>query len=262
MSLARSLARALFDRIPADIDLVLRFCERYVDRHYGDNDSDPARNGEMLLLRTEMGKLRNGCVFDVGANVGHWAEAVLRIEPSIRLHCFEPSAATFGQLAAKQWPPTVRLNPVGLGAEAGELELQVVEQGSGLNSLYVRHGVESARVAASERIRIVTIDAYCEELGVPRIDFLKIDVEGHELAVFKGMRRMLAQGRIAAIQFEYGGTNLDARVYLQDIWEFLKPFGFNFYKLFADGPRLVPEYRQSMETFKYANYVARKEPRS
>lgn len=194
----------------------------------------------------------------MGANVGRWAEYVLKIEPTIRMHCFEPSAATFRQLAAKRWPDTVRLNQLGLGETEGELELQVVQQGSGLNSLYVRHGVESAQVTSTERIRIATIDGYCETNAIEHIDFLKIDVEGHELPVFKGMRRMLELGRIEAIQFEYGGANLDARVYLRDIWDFLTPFGFRFFKLFPAGPRLVPQYRQSMETFKYSNYLAKR----
>lgn len=114
----------------------------------------------------------------------------------------------------------------------------------------------------TERFCIATIAGYCQANNIERIDFLKIDVEGHELAVFKGMRRMLEQGRVDAVQFEYGGANLDARVYLCDIWNFLAPFGLRFFKIFPDGLQPVVQYRQSMETFKYGNYLAKRVPAS
>lgn len=181
----------------------------------------------------------------------------LKIEPSIQLHCFEPSLATFCQLTVSQWPDNVYLNNVGLGDAEGQLELNIVNPASGLNSLYLRHGVESARATNKEKIFVTTVDAYCEKRGIERIHFIKVDTEGHELSIFKGMGRMLADGRVNIIQFEYGGCNLDARVYLADIWEFLQPFGLKFFKLFPQGSREISAYSQSIETFKYSNWVAR-----
>ena len=51
---------------------------------------------------------------------------------------------------------------------------------------------------------------------VKEIDFLKIDVEGFELAVIQGSKNMLASG-IKCVQFEYGGTYHDANTTLQQI---------------------------------------------
>jgi hypothetical protein len=67
---------------------------------------------------------------------------------------------------------------------------------------------------------------------------------------------MLKNGSIRVIQFEYGGCNLDARVYLGDIWDFLEPHGFRFSKLYPEGPRQIEKYQQSLETFKYSNWIA------
>lgn len=197
-----------------------------------------------------------GVVFDVGANVGSWASFVLGINPKVNLHCFEPSKATYAKLAQKEWPSNVRKNNLGLGEVEGMLELNVVDEGSGLNSLYLRRGVDCARAVKTEKISITTIDAYCEKNAIQQIDLIKVDVEGHELAVFKGMRKMLSEGRVCAIQFEYGGCNLDAKVHLVDIWYFLEPYEFRFYKLYPEGPRHIEKYLQSLETFKYSNWVA------
>jgi FkbM family methyltransferase len=212
-------------------------------------------NGEYFFLRSELPKI-GGVVFDVGANVGNWASFVLDINPKINLHCFEPSKATYAKLAQKEWPSNVRLNNLGLGEVEGVLELNVVDEESALNSLYLRRGVDCARAVKTEKISITTIDDYCEKNAIQRIDLIKVDVEGHELAVFKGMRQMLAQGFVLAIQFEYGGCNLDAKVYLGDIWEFLEPYGFKFYKLYPEGPRHIENFRQKLETFQYSNWVA------
>lgn len=256
MNLKRAMKRKLFDAVPAYNSSIYQFCTRYVDRFNGDNNSNAEVNGEYVFLRSEFPKLGTGLVFDVGANVGNWASFALDINPKINLHCFEPSKATYEKLAQKSWPPHVRLNNVGLGDIEGVVELYVVDDGSGMNSLYVRQGVESARPKKAEKVTTTMIDKYCEKNAIRQIDFIKIDVEGHELAVLKGMRQMLAGRLVRTIQFEYGGCNLDAKVNLGDIWHFLEPYGFKLHKLYPEGPRHIEKYRQSLETFKYSNWIA------
>jgi len=256
MNMKRLLGRTLFAIVPKYNNSVYRFCARYVDLCNGDNNSNSKTNGEYSFLRCELPKLGAGVVFDVGANVGEWASFTLGINPKVNLHCFEPSQATYSKLTQKQWPSNVLLNNFGLGEVEGVLELNVVAEESGMNSVHSRRGVESAVAVRTERIRITTIDGYCEKNAIHKIDLIKVDVEGHELAVFKGMSRMLTKGVVNAIQFEYGGCNLDANVKLLDIWEFLEAHGFRFYKLYPEGPRHIVKYQQSLETFKYSNWLA------
>ena len=63
--------------------------------------------------------------------------------------------------------------------------------------------------------------------------------------------------RIGLIAFEYGGTYIDSRSLLRDIWELVGAANpsYRFYKLHHDGPRPVPEYRQTLETYQYSNWV-------
>lgn len=51
MTLFRTTAKMMFGLLPARIELLRQFCERYVDRYNADNDSNPATNGEERLLR-------------------------------------------------------------------------------------------------------------------------------------------------------------------------------------------------------------------
>ena len=256
MNLLRELGRTVFHMTPPYSRFIYQFSARYVDRFNGDNNSNSKTNGEYSFLRNELLGLGNGVVFDVGANVGDWASFALGINPKVNLHCFEPSKATYSKLTQKQWPSNIQLNNCGLGEVEGVLELNVVAEESGMNSVYLRRGVGDATSVTTETIHITTLDKYCEKRAIQHIHLIKVDAEGHELAVFKGMSQMLAKGFVRAIQFEYGGCNLDARVNLSDIWDFLEPHGFRFHKLYPEGPRHVEKYQRSLETFKYSNWVA------
>jgi hypothetical protein len=85
---------------------------------------------------------------------------------------------------------------------------------------------------------------------------LKVDVEGHELPVFMGAEKMLSEQKISVIQFEYGGCNLDSRVFLSDIWGFLESYGYGIAKIHPNGLHHYDGYEQRLEAFKYSNWVA------
>jgi FkbM family methyltransferase len=51
----------------------------------------------------------------------------------------------------------------------------------------------------SEKVRIETIDGYCGERGIERIDLLKLDVEGHELDVLNGGVEMFRKSAIGMV---------------------------------------------------------------
>ena len=77
---------------------------------------------------------------------------------------------------------------------------------SAFNSMAERplaeYGLEVGRPAL-ERVPATTLDRYCSDQGVSRIDLLKIDVEGAELQVLQGAARMLGERRIACLTFEF-----------------------------------------------------------
>jgi FkbM family methyltransferase len=199
-------------------------------------------------------------IFDVGAHVGDWALFALSLNSEINIHLFEPSKNTYRKLIDKTWPENVSLNNFGLG-DVEEIKIfylfdAAISGTSEMNSLYSRSGVDASIATETESISINTIDNYCLELGINFIHLLKVDVEGHELAVFKGMEEMLKKHAISCIQFEYGGTYLDAKTSLGDIYQLLEFYGFSFYKIYPKGLRHIDRYDQRFDTFKYSNWIA------
>jgi FkbM family methyltransferase len=231
---------------------VFKLCRMYVNFYSGQDNPDFRTNGEQRVLR----KVLPGCsvVFDVGAHVGDWAAMALAINPALQVHCFEPSAATYERLAARfAGAKNLTLNRAGLSARAGEASLHLFEGQSDTSSLYAGAGFTAS--AGSENVRLETLDGYCAARGISRIDYLKVDTEGHEFSVLEGAREMLAGGRVGRIQLEYGPGYLEAGVTLRDVFKLLGVLGYSGYKILPRGLEAVAAYSVGVENFRLSNWL-------
>jgi FkbM family methyltransferase len=254
MSLRTWIRQRAVALLPTRSDLAFRVARRIVNDHNGDNNSDIATNGELRLARLALPSCANA--FDVGANIGEWTQLALAINPSLVVHAFEPSPTTFRTLNARTFPPSVTINNIALGSRVEDRDLYIFEDNSGTNSLHARSGV-GASITKRERIHVETLDAYASAHGIDRIGFVKIDTEGHELAVLQGARGMIAAGAIAILQFEYGGSYIDARTLLKDVWELVVGVNRDYavFKIFPERLERLDEYRQVVETYQYSNWA-------
>lgn len=200
-------------------------------------------------------------VFDIGANKGLWSAAMLDVagDRLARLVAFEPSRHNFDDLA-RITDPRFTLVRKAVSAEAGARDLFMDAPGSGLASLTRRDlshvGLEMGQ---AERIETVTLDGYCAAEGIDRIDFLKLDIEGHELDALSGAERLLAAGAIHALSFEFGGGNIDTRTFFRDFWRLLTGHGYAIWRIVPGGePVPIRAYHERLECFATTNYIAAK----
>jgi FkbM family methyltransferase len=232
-----------------------------VGRNFG--PSEVEKSGEPAALeRMKAAAPAADVIFDVGANVGEWTIRAAHRWPLARIHAFEPSAKTFATLEAVTAGLRVTCVRRALSDQPGHAELHEVPGLPGLSSLHRRdlstHGME---MSATEDVDAVTLDQYCADNDIGEIDIVKLDVEGHELAVLHGARRLLEGRHIRFIQFEFGGTNIDSRTYLRDFVDLLGP-NFRLYRLLADGVEPL-HYSEREEIFVTTNYLAeRRDPGS
>lgn len=233
----------------------------------GDNDGDAATNGEHALLRRVLAHpgTTPRIAFDVGANVGDWSRVFLNhAGNSDRVFSFEPSIPTFERLNKNiASDPRVTCVNAALSDRNGETQLHLAGDALGTNSIHRRDfSHEPADPAAgtaansAETIRLQTGDDFCAQHRIERIEFVKIDTEGHELAVLNGLDTMLSQHRVGLVQFEYGGTWLDAHIQLADAFRFLQSKGYCVAKIFPSGLKYYDRYEQHLDTFQFANFAA------
>ena len=224
--------------------------------------ADVDDSGEIALMKrfAREGK-RDLVVFDVGANCGQFLNlAVGRLGNQLRnIHSFEPAAATFAALQqAKPAHAGVVLNNLALGAAPGKAELYYDAEKSGLASLTKRDlGFRKIEFERHETITISTLDAYCAEKSINHIDWLKLDVEGHEFDVLRGGSAMFAKRAVDLVTFEFGGCNIDTRTFLRDFYQFFEKQGMDLYRITPGGYfNQVKRYRETEEQFATANFVA------
>jgi FkbM family methyltransferase len=198
-------------------------------------------------------------LFDVGGHVGEYTEEFLRRFPRGRSYIFEPSANHLALLRQRlAGRPEVQIFPVGLGTEPGQVPLYKDQDVSGLASFSKRRlqylGIEMEQVGI---VTITTLDTIVEEIGLTGVDLLKIDVEGHDLAVLRGASRAMERGVIKLVQFEFGGCNLDSRTNLQDFFYFFEAYDFAIGVIQpANRIHLLDRYDEFFEHYRTTNFVA------
>ncbi len=198
-------------------------------------------------------------VFDVGAHRGDWSRGVRarRASAGDRFFLFEPSAVNLRALE-RLAVPEFTVVPMAVSDGSGHAPLFADAAGSGLGSLHQRDLRSDGVIhEKQEEVATITLDDFAETNGIGRIDFLKLDIEGHELAALRGATRLLGETRIGALAFEFGGTQVDARAFLRDYWNLLASHEYQLHRVMPGGLLLpMPRYSVALEVFRFTTYLA------
>jgi FkbM family methyltransferase len=154
--------------------------------------------GETAIVRD---RLKPGMTFvDVGAHVGYFACLAARlVGPRGLVLCFEPSPRNYELLLANVWVnglTNVVCFPWAVADTNGFEDLYLSPDNSGDHRLFAGEGREE-----SLKVRTVAVDTLSAVR--PPVDFVKIDVQGGEDRVVRGMRGLLQASASATLLVEY-----------------------------------------------------------
>lgn len=133
-------------------------------------------------------------VVDIGAHVGYFTLIAARsVGPEGRVYAFEPDPENYALLVRN-----IELNgyqniiPIqkAVWNITGKLPLFSTGLDSGQHSLCRAGKYERA----SQFVETITLDTFLEEEGLPKIDLIKMDIEGAEPVALEGMQRLLRRG--------------------------------------------------------------------
>ena len=177
-------------------------------------------------------------IFDVGAYIGEVARTYREIFSRAQLYCFEPFPDSFRELEKFSADPMVKLYPVAISDQVGKITLNVNTDLS-CNSIFPRprnkpayYPAQAQNVAHIE-VNTTTIDSFCHQENIERIDILKLDVEGAELKALKGAHHILSQQAVYLLYTEvmfiphYEGGCL-----FHEIVGLLDQYGYSLFNLF------------------------------
>ena len=174
--------------------------------------------------------------FDVGANVGYYTLlAALQVGDAGSVHSFEPVADQYAALCAnihRNHFRNVVANKKIVSDKAGSMAIRYgPADNSGAASVVDQPGLGDR----TETVAAVALDDYADASTPGPIHVIKIDTEGHELAVLKGATRIL-QHRQTVVLVEIRSPHLQrAGVTRDDVYSFMSQLGYQPFAIRNDG---------------------------
>lgn len=219
-----------------------------------------ASNGEAALARATVASADPAqplIAWDVGANLGEWSQTVIDActakGQDFRIELFEPVPETQKALEARfAGNAAVRLHRCALSREAGEGQMDIVSPTGGTNAL-LTEGIRTG--SATIDVRIETGDAMRARLDQPRIDLIKIDAEGHDLDILRGLSAALGAGAIGVVQFEYNHRWVPTGASLFQVFRLIADLPYRLGRVTASGIELMPHWHPEADRFLECNYA-------
>ena len=195
---------------------------------------------------------------DIGANFGYYTALLSKLVGSHgTVHAFEPLPSFYNMATEtvhlNNASSTARLHNFGLGSISGTFTVYTF---AGLPQGHASSNDMNRRDAVPHICSITTLDEFVESHGISKLDFMKVDVEGDEVGVFRGGRRLLSAPGAPAITFEINPECLSDRGLVPaNVQGVLEEYGYShFFRIPHQGPvRQISKVADS-----YFDYLALK----
>lgn len=196
------------------------------------------RRGDLAAVLTDRFAGRGAVTVDVGASWGLFSyHLARRVGPAGTLFSFEPHPANrpaLEKLARAR--PQVRFRAAAVSDETGSADMQVPVFGGRHVTAQssIAHGFDGQGGVRVERFAVPTV-RLDDELGETAVDFIKVDVEGHEVSVLRGAAAVLRK-HLPPMLIEVEQRHLDHPI--ADVFAEITELGYSLY--FIDGQALRP----------------------
>ena len=174
-------------------------------------------------------------VLDVGAHIGYYTlQAAARVGPTGQVHSFEPSMRACTRLlenVSLNAFTNVTINRCIVHGQPGQMQLTLGDdQNTGTSTTLTTLANDSGR---RELVDAIMLDDYVRSKELRRVDLVKIDAEGSDLAVLSGARELLSQQNPQLLIEISPPSSGPARI---DVIDYLRGFGYLPWRIGARGP--------------------------
>jgi FkbM family methyltransferase len=199
-------------------------------------DSSIYYNGtyEAGTLSVITNSLRKGDVFiDAGANIGLMSlAAAQKVGQSGEIHAFEPVPDVFAQLQQNvviNKAKNIQLHNFALGSD---VERRIIYEQERINKGGASFVKPTADSSAKHTVSVDTLDRVCHAMKTKTIRMIKADVEGWELELLQGGKRVLSVSDAPILCIEYCVSYLSHRGQHHDVYNFIRNINeYQFFKL-------------------------------
>ncbi|HWD27859.1 MAG TPA: FkbM family methyltransferase [Rhizomicrobium sp.] len=162
--------------------------------------------GTLLPLQL-IAQLGPALIVDVGAAFGHTVRVSLDANPAARVIAYEPFEGNLALLrAAAQDDPRLTVRPVAVTDRAGTARFDVpwVVDAARAAQGFPRGSSVAGKIARNGSLHVETVRL--DQDIAEHVDFLKLDVQGGELAALEGAEALMAGAGIDYIYIEFNGN--------------------------------------------------------
>lgn len=178
----------------------------------------------------------NGICIDVGSNLGMYSETLLEFKPTVFIHMFEPikSYYDYSKNKLQKYNKNIKINNFGLSNnnEVKNIFMDTVDncKNPGWNTFIYEKTQPGMKL---EKTNLFTLNDYCKNNNITKIDFIKIDTEGYEAFVLEGFLETLKKMEKKPYMYiELGWGNKHPNWdYSMKVFEELKNMGYKFPEL-------------------------------
>ena len=159
---------------------------------------------EVFSVREISGLIDNECpvIFDLGANCGFFTFLAHDFFPQAEIHSFEPQRSLVSKfqrtLDRNKLKSEITVNQCAVGKASGEMEF--FENRSPISASLIKEKVSSRTIRKKYKVRVTDLDSYAKENSISMVDILKIDVEGSEMEVVAGGKKVLDQAKVVFVE--------------------------------------------------------------
>lgn len=160
------------------------------------------------LVESQPQLFRGGHILDVGANIGYTSRCFAQaVSPGFRVHAFEPAPANFELLqdCIATYRNQAKITPThaAVGDRDGTISLEL----NRLNHTAHRVTDNNQKGKGFLTVPLLSLDSYCRSHDLSPIKFVKLDVEGHELFVCRGLQATMLANPELVLGLEFGSSS-------------------------------------------------------
>lgn len=202
---------------------------------------------ELLTLSTLLKK--DDVLLDIGANIGLYSLYASKIIGDngkiISFEPFEQNFQSFTKNISLNSFTNIQVEKKAVGAENGTINLYYNQDEKNLGMV----STQSIENSISEKVLIISIDQFLEASKTKKIDFVKIDIEGHEFKALKGMQNTLLKYKpTILIEILVENKSIDNKEFIH---EFLVDLGYHKYFINDNGSISNKESNSMRRNFIY-----------
>jgi FkbM family methyltransferase len=177
-------------------------------------------------------------IVDGGAYRGDFSIEIAKVFPDATVYAFEPQKESYGLLSnATRKVSGIKIYNCALSSKSGKsiLHTNVSPLTSSLSNvskdgLHYFQGYTNPE--GIEEVEVTSLADFLSGENIPRVDILKLDLQGHELQAIKGMAEFIKTVKLIFIEVQfleiYQGTPL-----FSEVETFLRSKGFVFYQFYG-----------------------------